>query len=249
METTQYLGINNSEPRHPPFYILNISIEKHSYDSVIALKNCHLSVQAGSLIAVVGPNGGGKSTFLKIAAGLITPTCGRVNQSQIAPKDIAYLPQSSQIDRSFPLRAEDVVAMGLWSRAGIFKGIGKKDHLKIIQAMSLVGLEGFGNRSLLALSGGQLQRLFFARAITQESQLILLDEPFTGIDEPTIQDLMKIIQLWIAQRKTVIAVLHDVRLVRQFFPETILIAQKLIAYGKTEEVLTHHHLTQAAFNV
>lgn len=229
--------------------IIDIELGYHQYDLITALEDCRLSLPRNSLSAIIGPNGAGKSTLLKIMGGLIKPTSGQVTYHHLSSSQIAYLPQSSCIDRTFPLRVEDVVAMGLWSRAGGFKRILHQDHEKIQDALKKVGLEGFERRSLTALSGGQLQRLFFARAITQDAQLILLDEPFSGIDQPTIQDLMSLVTDWISQGKTVVVVLHDIPLVRQYFPSTILIARKLIAYGLTIDVLTPAHLTKAIFDV
>lgn len=229
--------------------IIDIELDYHRYDLITALEDCRLSLPRNSLSAIIGPNGAGKSTLLKIIGGLIKATSGEVRYNDLSSSQIAYLPQAACIDRTFPLRVEDVVAMGLWSRAGGFKRILHQDHEKIQDALKKVGLEGFERRSLTALSGGQLQRLFFARAITQDAQLILLDEPFSGIDQPTIQDLMSLVTDWISQGKTVVVVLHDIPLVRQYFPSTILIARKLIAYGPTADVLTPAHLTKAIFDV
>ncbi len=139
--------------------------------------------------------------------------------------------------------------MGLWPQSGIFKGMKGTARHHISQALERVGLAGFEGRSLVALSGGQLQRLFFARVITQNASLILLDEPFTGIDQPTIKELMGLIMEWISQGKTVIAILHDIGLVRESFPHTALISRTLIAQGKTQQVLTVDHLTKAIFHV
>lgn len=229
--------------------IVDIQLNYHRYDLLTALEDCQLSIPKNSLSAIVGPNGAGKSTLLKIIAGLIKPTSGRVQYNGITPSQIAYLGQSSCVDRTFPLRVEDVVAMGLWSKAGGYKRVVSQDREKIKTALKSVGLEGFEKRTLMALSGGQLQRLFFARAITQDAQFILLDEPFSGIDQPTVQDLITIISTWITQGKTVLVVLHDIPLVRQYFPSTILIARKLIAHGPTADVLTPAHLTKAIFDV
>lgn len=228
--------------------ILDIQIEAHYYNSILALQDCHFSIPKHSLYAIVGPNGGGKSTLLKLIAGLTPPSRGRI-QNNIPPHQIAYLPQSTSIDRTFPLHVEDVVAMGLWPQSGIFKGMKHSVRHQISQALDRVGLIGFEHRSLEALSGGQLQRLFFARVITQNASLILLDEPFTGIDQPTTKELMGVIMEWISKGKTVIAILHDINLVRTHFPQTALIARTLIAHGATDQVLTTENYTKAIFNV
>lgn len=228
--------------------ILDIQIEAHYYDSILALQDCHFHIPQNSLSAIIGPNGGGKSTLLKLIAGLMPATNGRI-KNNTPPEKIAYLPQSSSIDRTFPLHVEDVVAMGLWPQSGIFKGMKLSIRHQISQALDRVGLTGFEHRSLEALSGGQLQRLFFARVITQNASLILLDEPFTGIDQPTTKELMGLIMEWISQGKTVIAVLHDINMVRTHFPETALIARTLIAHGPTQQILTTENFTKAIFNV
>lgn len=230
-------------------FLVDVRITRHQYDHLVALQDCHLRINNNSFCAIVGPNGAGKSTFLKIVSGLFPPTQGAVVYHNISASQIAYLAQNSGLDRTFPLRVEDVVAMGLWSSSGIFRQVLAVDRDKIHSVLKTVGLEGFEKRSLMALSGGQLQRLLFARAITQDAQLILLDEPFCGIDQPTIQDLVELMRGWIAQGKTVLTVLHDIAMVRQYFPETILIARELIAHGATEDVLTQTHLTKAIFNV
>lgn len=229
--------------------IITLKDISHRYGAIPSLSHISCQFLKGSLTAVFGPNGGGKSTFLKIISRLIKPTSGTVKSHINHPSDLAYLAQCKDFDRTFPILVEDVVAMGLWSKMGTFHGLSHQDRPLVNDALSQVGLTGFNKRCLTELSGGQLQRLLFARLIVQQANIILLDEPFTGIDAQTTKDLLKLIQQWHAQEKTIIAVLHDIGMIQKFFPESILIARKLIAAGPTHEVLTADNLAKAAFYV
>lgn len=215
------------------------------YNSHPAVHHLHGEVIAGSLLAVVGPNGAGKSTLLKAIAGAISPLEGRVRLERLKARDIAYLPQQAEIDRSFPIGVFDIVAMGLWRSRGSFKGFSKTDRDAIAQAISAVGLEGFEHRVLDTLSGGQLQRVLFARLLVQDAPLILLDEPFTSIDAKTSADLMGLIGRWHGERRTIIAVLHDLHQVRTHFPQAMLLARKVVAWGDTASALSPENLLKA----
>lgn len=202
-------------------------------------------IPAGSLIAVVGPNGAGKSTLLKGIVGTLPPLDGRISLSVPDRGTIAYLPQAAEIDRSFPLSVFDLVAMGLWSRSGLFGGIGRKDRTRIDEALAAVGLIGFERRPISTLSGGQMQRALFARLLLQDAPLILLDEPFTAIDAKTTADLLDLVRRWHDEKRTVIAVLHDLDMVRRVFPQTLLIAREPVAWGATSDVLSPENLLSA----
>lgn len=215
------------------------------YDSHPALHHLSASFPAGSMTAVVGPNGAGKSTLLKAAIGHLRPIGGEVQIGGCRRTEIAYLPQLTEIDRSFPLPVFDFVAMGLWHRRGAFGGFRREDDEDVARALARVGLVGFEQRPLDTLSGGQLQRVLFARLALQDAPLILLDEPFTAVDERTIGELMDVVAGWNAEGRTVIAVLHDLELVRRRFPRALLIARRLIAEGDTAAVLTAEHLAGA----
>jgi zinc/manganese transport system ATP-binding protein len=207
----------------------------------------HLSGQfhAGSLTAIVGPNGAGKSTLLKAIAGLLPPSSGKVERSSLKKGDIAYLPQQAEIDRSFPLSVFDMVLMGRWKHIGSFGGAGKADLYAASHALEAVGLAGFERRMLHQLSAGQMQRVLFARLMVQDSAVILLDEPFNAIDARTTADLLALVTRWHAEKRTVIAVLHDYEQVRARFPETLLMARECLGWGATETVLTPHNLLKA----
>ncbi len=201
-------------------------------------------VARGSLTAIVGPNGAGKSTLLKGVAGSLKPIGGRI-RIEAGAEGVAWLPQAADVDRSFPLPVYDLVSMGLWSRRGLFGGVGRADRARIDEAIAAVGLTGFENRPIGTLSGGQMQRALFARLLLQDARVILLDEPFTAIDEKTAADLLDLVRRWHAEERTVVAVLHDLDLVRRVFPETLLIAREPVGWGATDEVLTQDNMTKA----
>jgi zinc/manganese transport system ATP-binding protein len=207
----------------------------------------HLSgeIAQGTLLAVVGPNGAGKSTLLKGIVGVVPPLGGQIARHGISPKDIAYLPQIAEIDRSFPISVFDLVAMGLWKRAGLLGGIGKADREKIATAIDAVGLRGFEHRAIGTLSGGQMQRALFARLLLQDAQVILLDEPFASLDSKTVSDLLELVHRWHGEKRTVVAVLHDFEMVRQHFPEALLLARAPVAWGRTAETLSPENLLKA----
>ncbi len=224
-----------SKARFPLVSIQGLSV---TYKDCFALEGISGTFHKGTLTAVIGPNGGGKSTFLKTLMGLIKPEEGSLTFHEIGLKKIAYLPQQSEIDRSFPLTVRDAIALGLCPREGFFSRFDKSILGRVDQALQRVGLPSCGKRSLHTLSGGQLQRVLFARLIVQDADLILLDEPFNAVDPYTIEDLMRLIVAWQKEGRTVVVVSHDIDLVREFFPETLLIARKLLGWGRTEEVVT-----------
>lgn len=201
-------------------------------------------IPSGSLMAVVGPNGAGKSTLLKGIVGTLKPLDGRIRLTARS-SEIAYLPQAAEIDRSFPLSVYDLVAVGLWSRSGLFGGISAKDRTKIEEALAAVGLIGFERRPISTLSGGQMQRALFARLLLQNAPVILLDEPFTAIDAKTTADLLDLVRRWHAEARTVVAVLHDLDMVKRVFPQTLLIAREPVAWGETLDVLQPDNLLKA----
>ena len=215
------------------------------YDRHPAVHHLCGAVEAGALVAVVGPNGAGKSTLFKSIAGLLKPLAGTIERHGLAARDIAYLPQVAEIDRSFPINVYDLVAMGLWRRTGAFGAIGAPARDKVHAAIAALGLTGFERRPLATLSGGQMQRTLFAPLVLQDSRLILLDEPFNAIDERTVTDLVDLVHRWHDEGRTVLAALHDTELVRRRFPQTLLLAREPVAWGSTAEVLTAENLLKA----
>jgi zinc/manganese transport system ATP-binding protein len=215
------------------------------YDRHPAVHHLDGAVKTGALMAVVGPNGAGKSTLFKGVVGAIKPLAGRIERADLNPQDIAYLPQAAEIDRTFPISVFDMVAMGLWRRAGLFGGIGRKARAEIDRAIAAVGLRGFEQRAIGTLSGGQTQRMLFARLLLQDARVIVLDEPFNAIDAKTSADLLDLVRRWHQEERTVLAALHDMDLVRANFPETLLLAREPVAWGATQEVLTAENLLKA----
>jgi zinc/manganese transport system ATP-binding protein len=215
------------------------------YDRHPAVHHLTGEVTAGALLAIVGPNGAGKSTLFRGIAGILKPLAGSIVTGNLDIRDIAYLPQTVDIDRSFPISVFDLVGTGLWRSTGFFGGMGKRAREKIAQALAAVGLNGFENRPIGTLSGGQMQRMLFARVLLQDARLIVLDEPFNAIDARTAADLLALVRRWHAEKRTVLAALHDMDIVRANFPETLLLARGQVAWGATAEVLTADNLLEA----
>lgn len=214
------------------------------YDRHPAVHHLSCRVAPGALVAVVGPNGAGKSTLFKALTGELAPLQGSF-RLDVTPGGCAYLPQQSEIDRSFPVSVFDMVAMGLWREIGPFGSLGKAQAGRVRAALETVGLGGFESRPIGTLSGGQLQRARFARLILQDARVLLLDEPFNAIDARTTEDLIALILDWHREGRTILAVLHDLELVRRHFPECILLARELLGFGPTRDVLTPEHLNMA----
>ncbi len=215
------------------------------YDRHPAVHHLDAEIESGTLVAICGPNGAGKSTLLKAIAGAIVPLSGSIVLPRAKPREIAYLPQSAEIDRTFPIDVFDVVAMGLFHTCGLFGGVSRSDRARVAAAIHAVGLDGFERRPISTLSGGQLQRMLFSRLLVQDASILLLDEPFTAIDSKTTADLLDLVARWHAEHRTVLVVSHDLDLVRAHFPQTILLAREPIARGKTEAVLTAENLAAA----
>lgn len=215
------------------------------YDRHPAVHHLDGAVEAGTLMAVVGPNGAGKSTLFKGVVGAIKPLAGRIDRGGLSPQDIAYLPQVAEIDRSFPINVYDMAAMGLWRSKGLTGSIGGKDRDTIEAALATVGLTGFETRAIGTLSGGQMQRMLFARLLLQDARVIVLDEPFNAIDAKTSADLLALVQRWHREKRTVLAALHDLDLVKLNFPQALLLAREPVAWGATLEVLTPENIVKA----
>jgi zinc/manganese transport system ATP-binding protein len=227
---------------HPvlEFHDLTLGYDRHP-----AVHHLDGVVEAGSLTAVVGPNGSGKSTLMKGIVGMLRPLGGSIVRDGIRATDIAYLPQISEIDRTFPASVFDLVSLGLWGRRGMLGRFSNADRHAIDHALEAVGLAGFQGRGIDTLSGGQLQRALFARVLLQDARVILLDEPFNAIDTRTVHDLIAVIRRWHGESRTVLAVLHDLDLVREHFPRALLLARELVAWGDTRETLRAENLLKA----
>ncbi len=216
-----------------------------SYQRHPALHHISCGIARNEMTAIIGPNGGGKSTFLRAIAGLVETDHGALTLQNIDRKDIAFLPQQNMIERNFPISAIEVVMQGAWRKLGYLKFFTPSTRKKALEALKKVGLAGFEDRPLSTLSSGQLRRVMFARVIMQDAKLILLDEPFANIDEKITESLLRLIKQWQKEKRTVVVVLHEISLTKDNFANCILVARDLIAAGKTEKVLTKENLSRA----
>jgi zinc/manganese transport system ATP-binding protein len=219
---------------------LNLKNVTVSYDRHPAIHHVNGEFATGSMTAIAGPNGGGKSTLLKAVAGLVDLEQGRVSRE--ASARLAFLPQISEINRDFPITIAAFLSSALNGKNGFFGTISEADKKSINAALDAVKLEGFGKRSLQSLSAGQFQRVLFARVILQNADVILLDEPFSAVDEKTLPLLLNMMQGWHDQKRTILCVLHDVDLIKRHFPQTLLIARDVIGWGPTAQILNQDNI-------
>jgi zinc/manganese transport system ATP-binding protein len=226
----------------PPIRLEDVTI---TYERHPAVHHVSGAFQAGSLTAIAGPNGAGKSTLLKAIMGELKPAEGTIDRGPFKRTDFGYLPQAAEINRKFPISVADTVMLGAWKKAGAFGRISGGDMRLAREALIAVGLGGFETRHIGSLSAGQFQRVLFARLLLQDARVILLDEPFTAIDQRTTRDLLDIILRWNSDGRTVIAVLHDFDQVRNHFPETLLLARELVGWGATSEIMSADNLIKA----
>ncbi|MBN3519309.1 metal ABC transporter ATP-binding protein [Algoriphagus lutimaris] len=217
-----------------------------SYDQSPVLWNVDLSLPSGKLIGILGPNGAGKSTLIKAIMGLVTPSSGYVkifNETldQVRSR-ISYVPQRESVDWNFPASVLDVVMMGTYGKLGLFKRPGKKEKDIALSCLEKVGMMSFVNRQISELSGGQQQRVFIARALAQEADLYLMDEPFAGVDMSTETAIFHLLQEMAAQGKTVIVVHHDIHSAMNYFDWIIMLNLHLVASGPNEHVMSEELL-------
>lgn len=231
-----------SQPGHTLLRFDDLTL---GYDRRPAVHHLEGAIRRGELVALVGPNGAGKSTLLKGVIGEAKPLDGRIQLAGLRRREIAYLPQVAEIDRSFPIRVFDLVAAGLWRWLGAWGRLGWREAERVEAALAAVGMSGFEQRPIGTLSGGQMQRALFARVLLQDAQLILLDEPFTAIDSKTTTDLLAVVARWHGESRTIVAALHDLELVRRHFPRTLLLAREPVAFGPTEQTLSARNLLRA----
>jgi manganese/zinc/iron transport system ATP- binding protein len=203
-------------------------------------------VPPGALVGIVGPNGAGKSTLLKAAMDLIPRATGRVEVFVASYRQnrqrVGYVPQRESVDWDFPVSALDVVAMGLYSRIGWFLPVRKRHRDKARQALHKVGIGEFADRQISQLSGGQQQRTFLARALVQDADLYLMDEPFAAVDAATEKAIVQILRGMKDTGKTAIVIHHDLQTVREYFDYVILLNMRIVAHGPTAQVFTRENL-------
>lgn len=226
----------------PKIILENVTL---GYDRRPAVHHLFGEIAPGDLLAVCGPNGGGKSTLLKGLAGLLKPMGGRISRSGARADALAYLPQAAEIDRTFPICVQDFIALGGLRRKGLLSSFERAEAARVAKAIDAVGLSGFETRSIETLSGGQMQRALFARLVVEDCAAILLDEPFGAIDAATTLDLLALIAAWRDEGRTVIAALHEFDIVRRAFPKTLLLAREAIFWGDTAQALSAENLSKA----
>lgn len=215
------------------------------YDRHPAVHHVEGRFEAGQLHAVVGPNGSGKSTLLKALAGTLSPLSGQIHHLGFVRHDVAYLPQENGINRQFPCTLGELVSLGFLRERGLFGGLRPEDRARLDAAFASVGLSGFQNRPLDTVSGGQLQRALFARVLLQDAKVVLLDEPFSAVDQKTASDLLKILMGWAKTGRLVVMVLHDLDMVRAEFDQALLLAREPVAWGVPSEILSPTNLQVA----
>ena len=210
-----------------------------AYGENIALENLNLDVEAGSLMALVGPNGAGKSTLIKTILKFLKQITGEI---KINTKTLAYVPQRNSVDWDFPTTLFDVVEMGCYGRVGFFKRVSKEEKQKVLKAIEQVGMLDFKDRQISELSGGQQQRTFIARALVQEADIYLMDEPFQGVDSTTEKSIVDILKKLKSEGKTLIVVHHDLQTVPTYFETVTFINKSVIASGKIKEDFTQENI-------
>lgn len=229
----------------PILQVKNVSLR---YDVQVALDDVSFELEAAERVAVVGPNGAGKSTLFKVISGLLQPTQGEIFIHGHQPNRhvcIAYVPQRSQVDWRFPVNVSDVVMMGRSSRVRMFRHPGKKDREFVQQCMDTMRISHLAKRQIGALSGGQQQRMSIARALAQEAELMLMDEPLSGLDVTAQKDILDILDRLREHQVTVIVALHDLDLAAKHFDKVMLLNKELIGFGRPEDVFTANRLTAA----
>ncbi|RIW15699.1 metal ABC transporter ATP-binding protein [Algoriphagus lacus] len=226
--------------------ILEIHDLTVSYDQNPVLWNVDLSLPGGNLVGILGPNGAGKSTLIKAIMGLISPTSGYVKVFDKPLNDvrarISYVPQRESVDWNFPASVLDVVLMGTYGKLGLFRRPGKKENEIAMKSLEQVGMSGFVSRQISELSGGQQQRVFIARALAQQADLYLMDEPFAGVDMATETAIFQLLKEMTEAGKTIIVVHHDIHSAMNFFDWLIMLNLHLVASGPKELVMNEEML-------
>ncbi|HIM31356.1 MAG: ABC transporter ATP-binding protein [Pirellulaceae bacterium] len=233
----------NEHPASSPLSIHDMTVAYHRRP---VLWDIDYDAPLGKLIAIVGPNGAGKSTLIKAALELIPKVAGEVlvfgkpyrKQRHV----VGYVPQRESVDWDFPVNALDVVAMGLYRQIGWFRPVGKRHRVLALESLEKVGMAAFADRQISQLSGGQQQRVFLARALAQDAELYLMDEPFSGVDAATERAIIDILRELREAGRTVMVVHHDLQTVEEYFDEVLLLNMRMVATGPTSEVFTPENL-------
>lgn len=238
-----------AKPGAPHHHRLRVSGLTVSYREVLALEEVGFETECGRSIALVGPNGAGKSTLLKTLAGLLTPESGSIEwrgrKLTQSSYEIAYLPQRGEIDWQFPITVRGLVEMGRYPNLGWWRSYSKHDEQMVLRALEAMQLQDLQDRQISALSGGQQQRAFVARALAQEAHVLLLDEPFTGLDKPAQENLSVLFRELTQEGRLLIASHHDLATVPTLFDEVLLLKQRMVAFGPVTEVFTAANISAA----
>ena len=227
----------------PPLEVHDLTVAYHKKP---VLWGVDLVVPRGKLVGIVGPNGAGKTTLIKAVMGLLSPSSGWIRVFGKPHADnlvrVGYVPQRESVDWDFPVNVMDVVLMGRYGRLGLIKRPTRQDHAIARECLEKVKMLPFANRQIANLSGGQQQRVFLARALAQESDLYLMDEPFSGVDAATETAIVTLMHELKSRGKTLLVVHHDLPTARSYFDMLLLLNMRVVAFGPTEEVFTHELL-------
>jgi manganese/zinc/iron transport system ATP- binding protein len=230
----------------PPLAAFQVTV---AYRNTPVLTDLNFEVPAGTLTAIVGPNGAGKSTLIKTALGLVQPLTGHFEFFGQSFREVdgrvSYVPQRTSVDWDFPVTALDVVCMGLYRKIGWFRPVRARHRKRAMEALAEVGMQDYAKRQISQLSGGQQQRVFLARALVQDAELFLMDEPLAGVDVATEKTIINTLHRLRDQGRTAMVVHHDLDTVSEYFDRVLLLNQHIIAEGSSEEVMTPEHLKQA----
>ena len=241
--------MNPAPGMHEPSLALHVEDLTASYAQQAVLWDVDLNVPPGVLAAIVGPNGAGKSTLLRCVIGAVRPAAGHVYVHGLPYRQqrhrVAYVPQRTSVDWDFPTTALDVVTMGLYGRLGWFRRPRRHEADEALEALAMVGMADFAERQIAQLSGGQQQRVFLARALVQDPDLYLMDEPFAGVDATTERAIVDLLKDLRGRGKTVVAVHHDLQTVATYFDWLAILNVRVIAQGPVREVYTAEHLRAA----
>ncbi|MDR4933688.1 metal ABC transporter ATP-binding protein [Companilactobacillus paralimentarius] len=229
--------------------MLNVKNLTVAYDDTPVFSDVAVNFNAGKITGIIGPNGAGKSTLVKAILNLIKPQKGTIDYDgqsiERIRKRIAYVEQRKDLDLTFPISVFDLVVTGTYGQLGLFKSPGKKEKQISYDALKKVSLEEFAKRQIGNLSGGQLQRVFIARAIVQEAEVIVLDEPFVGIDLQSETAIMEILKQWQNQGKTIIVIHHDLNKVTKYFDDLVILNHGIVDFGPTREVYNSINMESA----
>ncbi|WP_170605449.1 metal ABC transporter ATP-binding protein [Ruegeria arenilitoris] len=217
------------------------------YRDLTLFRRLSMDIECGTTLAVLGSNGSGKSTFVKMLLGLMEPLSGNLKWPMGKPREIGYLAQMTEFDRRFPLRVRDLAAMGSWRGFGLRSGLNNASRVRVETALDEVGVLDIADRPLHMLSGGQLQRTLFARVIMQDAPLILLDEPFAAVDQSTEAHLLWIIRRWQEEGRAVVLVVHDLSSVLDHCSHALLLGRQEATHGTVNDVLTPDRLVAQGY--